>query len=192
MIKPIQESLDSIISHLSLLDRPVVQRFQNGLGAQALEGHFEKLPIELPQEIRELYLGMNGTKINKGDVLDDLHFFPGFYLLSFEDAVNSYNAFKDDTRWRSSWFPLFANGGGDFYAVSCESGVTLQGEIIGFMLGKPDQVAEFESLSSLLATMEACYAEGIFYASAEGYLEADDLKQAEVAKRFNPHLKLYQ
>lgn len=42
---------------------------------------------------------------------------PGFYLLSLQEAIASYKVFVSDARWRTGWFSVFADGGGDFYVV---------------------------------------------------------------------------
>ncbi|BBE22195.1 hypothetical protein MN0502_10780 [Arthrobacter sp. MN05-02] len=42
---------------------------------------------------------------------------PGSYLLSLEEALSDYDTFKNDARWSPSYFPVFADGGGDFYVL---------------------------------------------------------------------------
>ena len=69
------------------------------------------------RELEELYGWKNGTSIAGVAAVDDIHLFPGFYLLSIEDAVANYRAFAPDARWMGGWLPVFANGGGDFYVL---------------------------------------------------------------------------
>lgn len=192
MTQTIQEYADRIKSHLTSLDRTkVIQRLRKGLSDHQIQELTDGLPIQPPREVQELYANVDGTQVDKGDLLDDLHFFPGYYLLSLGDAVSSYNTFRNDERWHRSWLPLFANGGGDFCAIRCGDSYVENGEIVGFMLGEMEQPVEFESLAAMLATLDACYSENVFFTSPDGYLETDDLKQAKIAKRFNPSVELY-
>lgn len=76
-------------------------------------------------QVESLYSWRDGTEIAGMRTLDDIHLFPGFYLLSLEDAVDNYRAFVSDQRWTRGWLPIFANGGGDFYVTD------LSGEMSG-------------------------------------------------------------
>ena len=183
--------LDAIVSHLSDLDRPVVDLLQPGLATEEVAATLKSLSVTPPNELFGLYGWCNGTKVLKGDNLDDLHFFPGFYFLSLEDALKTYLAFESESRWNKKWFPLFANGGGDFYAISCSIAKCDHGEITGFLLGEAEQVVEFESLVAMIATVRKCYDTGVYWVSEAGYLEADDRRQAQIAKQLNPHLAIY-
>jgi hypothetical protein len=69
-------------------------------------------------EVVALYGWGNGTNAPAVTPLDDIHFFPGFYLMSLEEALVSYAAFCHDDRSQPDWLPLFANRGGDFYAAA--------------------------------------------------------------------------
>lgn len=185
--------LERIYSHLNRLQQPVVSLLQDGLSRDAVERKTKDLPIKLPSELLELYSWRNGTRVPKGSVLNDLHLLPGYYFLSLEDAISSYNAFKDDNRWNRHWFPVFANGGGDFYVAVCADEARETGEILCFLLGIPkdDLLVEFKSMEGMLQTVAACYDEEIFYARPDGYLDADDNRYVALVRELNPHLGSY-
>ena len=68
--------------------------------------------MNIPDDLLALYKMSQGSDIKEGDKLELFHFFPGFYFMPLEDSFLDYNALKDDKRWDSNWFPIFANGGG--------------------------------------------------------------------------------
>lgn len=189
----IRQELDAILRHLEKLRRPVVDELRPGLQCAALEVRTRTLQIALPEELKELYRWRDGTEIRKGSLLDDLHFFPGYYLMSLDDALTSYELFQDDPRWDHTWFPVFANGGGDFYAVvTCQQECgTRSVPVVGFLFGEPDHEIEYECLTAMISCLSVCFEKEIFFVSAEGYLEADDDRQFQVDQNFNASLDGY-
>jgi hypothetical protein len=65
----------------------------------------------------------------------------------------------------TGWLPLFANGGGDFYAADL-AGDPIEPPIIGFILGEHEHPIEY-------------------------YLEADDKRHAELARHHKPSLPIF-
>jgi cell wall assembly regulator SMI1 len=103
-------ALATIKNALQRLDRHVLERsLQPGIPAAAVQEALDEVGLVAPPELVSLYGWKDGTSTAGVAAVDDIHFFPGFYLLSVEDAVASYRAFVDDSRWRAGWLPLFAN-----------------------------------------------------------------------------------
>jgi hypothetical protein len=188
----LEQALQGILNHLMRLQRPVVKLLQEGLTAEDIRIQFQDIPLHSADELIELYSWRNGTKSVAGDMLDDLHFFPGFFLMPLDRAIRTYRSFALCETWNPSWFPVFANGGGDFYAVQLSDKSAKTSEIVGFMLGEVRQEVEFESLLSMARTISACYDAGIYYVTDKGYLEADYEASMAVARQFNPTLDLYR
>jgi hypothetical protein len=139
----------------------------------------------------ELYTWRNGTKIPEGTILDDVQLIPGFHFLSLEDGIAGYLAMKDDHRWNKNWFPIFANGGGDFYAIDLSSSDT-EAPLIGFILGELDQYIEYQSIAMMLQTFLECCEKGVVFVTEEGYLEIKDDLHAQIAAINNPDVSLWQ
>ncbi len=139
------------------------------------------LPVGPTLEV--LYAWRDGTQ-TAGVALDDIQMFPGFYLLSLEDALANYRAFVTDVRWSPGWVPLFANGGGDFYLV--DLGAEPSGLVRHFRIEEVEQPVEFRSLSDMTSTLAAAFEQGVFFVDAAGYLEMDDLRFASLAAELNP------
>lgn len=99
----------------------MLERLRPGIKSDALNGSMEAIGLFAPADLCDLYEWRNGTD-TQGAKLDDIHLWPGFYFLTIKDAIANYGAFVADSRWDRAWIPVFANGGGDFYAVICETG----------------------------------------------------------------------
>jgi hypothetical protein len=183
--------LDDIVAELRRLGREeVVGRLQPPLDESIVVGRLHEVEVEPTREVVDLFGWRNGTHASTGMLLDDLHFFPGFYFLSLAEAVISYRRFRDDERWDRSWFPLFANGGGDFYAAVCRPG-ELTSPIVGFLLGQPEHPVEYETLTAMVNTLLAAFREGVFFVEG-GALEVDDARYAMLARRHNPNVALWR
>jgi hypothetical protein len=92
----------------------------------------------------------------------------------------------------STWLPVFANGGGDFYVVDFSSGSDLEHPVVGFMLDEAEHPIEYESLPAMIATIAECFEEGAFFVDDRGYLEVDDGRHVEIARRNNPRLAIWR
>lgn len=186
----VQLVVDDITAHLRRLNRPIVSLLNSGSTPSHVSNVLIGLGLTAPDDLIGLYSCHDGTKVIKGDILDDLHFFPGFYWLSLADASSSYKTFRLDLRWDRAWFPIFGNGGGDFYAVVCDRKSPFFGGVVGFILEEVDHPIEFESISTMLQTISRCYTEGAYFL-ANGYLEANDMQATKVAKELNSRLEYY-
>lgn len=136
-------------------------------------------------QVETVYEWRDGTDTSVGS-LDDIHMFPGFYLLSAEDAVANYRAFVADPRWSPGWLPLFANGGGDFYVVDLSGDVP--GSVRHFRIDESEHPLEFESLTAMLSTVAAGFDRSVFFVDSNGYLEMHDLAFASLAAELNPRV----
>ena len=125
-------------------------------------------------------------------MLDDVQIIPGFHFLSLQDSIGNYLAIKSDPRWRSNWFPIFANGGGDFYAIDLSLANENFAPVIGFILGEDEQEIEYQSLTRMVSTFCECCDKSIVFMTEEGYLEMDDEKQAEIARKHNPDVEFWR
>jgi cell wall assembly regulator SMI1 len=184
--------LDRIVASLAQLGRRFPALLLPGLSKREIESWEAKLPFSLTRELDSLYQWRNGTRAYEGDLLGDLYFFPGFYLLSLEEAVQTYKEREDAPQWRKGWFPLFADGAGDFYLIRCTRKKTDSSGVIGFIHGEPEQILEYESLPSMIRTLADCYAEGAFFLDEDGYLDMDDEEHRRIAHKHNPGVSEWQ
>jgi hypothetical protein len=155
----------------------------SALDPEVVRARLRSEGLDAPEDLIEAYSVADGVKSDAGDVLEDIWVFPGYYWMSLDEAAASHRAFKDDPRWDRSWLPVFASGGGDFYAVSC-SGVD-RGGVVGYLLGEEEQFIEFPDLGTMFEVLERSFAEGAFYNGPKGF-EADYGAMREVAHRIAP------
>lgn len=176
--------LAAIKTALQRLGRQVLLRsLQAGLPAEVVRSSLSAVGLTSSPELELLYGWRNGTSTT-GVTLDDIHFFPGFYFLSIEDAITNYRAFVTDARWTPGWIPLFANGGGDFYVLDRNS--SAGSPVRHFRIDESEHPIEFGSLQSLLTTLAEAFERGVFFVDSSGYLQMDDLVFGGPAAELNP------
>ena len=185
----ITQLLNEIEKCLQQLDHSCVDHLNPGLSSQKIQELFEEIPLHPTQDLRALYTWRNGSKDCEGITLGELAFFPGFYLMSLEESIQTYLELRETDAWGKSWFPIFASGGGDFYAMNLAP--ESQGQILGFYVFEEEAQVEYRSLKSMLATLKVCYEQGIIFRNEQGYLDMDYRKHAEIAHDINPDLKIW-
>jgi hypothetical protein len=178
-------SLVAIEKALQRLERRVLlEALQEGLPVEAVRSSLAAVGLTSSPELEGLYGWKNGTSTAGVGAVDDIHLFPGFYLLSLEDAVANYQAFATDSRWTAGWLPLFANGGGDFYVLDLS--LSAGSPVRHFRIDESEHPIEFGSLQALLATLATAFDRGVFFVDPNGYLEMDDLVFGGLAAELNP------
>jgi len=185
----ISQLLNEIEKCLQQLDHSCLDHLNPGISSQQIQELFEKIPLQPTQELRALYTWRNGSEDSEGITLGELAFFPGFYLMSLEESIQTYLELRERYGWDKSWFPIFASGGGDFYAMNLAS--EAQGQILGFYVFEEEPQVEYRSLKSMLTTFKVCYEQGIIFRNEQGYLDMDYRKHAEIAHEINPDVKMW-
>ncbi|MFF1876612.1 SMI1/KNR4 family protein [Leifsonia sp. NPDC058230] len=186
MMTELLETLSRIEAGLERLGRkPLLRLMKPGLNLDEIRGQPVAAGLGRSVLFEELHSWRDGT-LTTGVTLDDIQMFPGFYLLSLEEAIANYRAFTADSRWDRGWLPLFANGGGDFYVVDFEP--RSMGEIRHFRIEESENPVEFRSLSNMMETLAAAFDRGVFYVDPDRYLEMDDLRFAALARELNPDI----
>ena len=185
----ISQLLNEIEKSLQQLDYPCVDHLNSGLSSQKTQELFEEIPLQPTQDLRALYTWRNGSKDSEGITLGELAFFPGFYLMSLEESIQTYQKLRKTSTWNQSWFPIFASGGGDFYAMNLAP--ESQGQIHGVYVYEEEPQVEYRSLKSMLTTFKVCYKQAIIFRNEQGYLDMDYRKHAEIAHEINPDVKMW-
>ncbi|WP_406830503.1 SMI1/KNR4 family protein [Pedococcus sp. KACC 23699] len=190
---PINQALEAIETGMHSLGRTFTAGLlRPGLPPEQTRTDLGERGLVPSDELVELYGWHDGTDALEGTTLDDMHLFPGFYFASLKEALTNYDAFRDDRRWNPDWLPVFANGGGDFLAVTCSEEPNTRGEVIHFRIEESEHPVEFASVSRLLNTVAAAYLERVYFIDEDGYLEMDDSVFSEVARRLNPDVAWWQ
>ena len=185
----LSQLLNEIEKSLQQLDHSCVDHLNPGISSQQIQELFEEIPLQPTQDLRALYTWRNGSEDSEGITLGELAFFPGFYLMSLEESIQTYLELRVRDGWDKSWFPIFASGGGDFYAMNLAP--EAQGQILGVYVYEEEPQVEYRSLKSMLATLKVCYEQGIIFRNEQGYLDMDYREHAEIAHDINPDLKIW-
>ena len=188
-METITQLLNEIEKSLQQLDHSCVEHLNSGITSLKIQELFEEIPLQPNQDLRALYTWRNGSEDSEEITLGELAFFPGFYLMSLEESIQTYMELRARNGWDKSWFPIFASGGGDFYAMNLAP--EAQGQILGFYVFEEEAQVEYRSLKSMLATLKVCYEQGIIFRNEQGYLDMDYRKHAEIAHDINPDLKIW-
>ena len=180
------DSLSQLEAAVTRLDRQrLLRALRPGLSAAEVQERLGSVGLQSNPELEALYSWRDGTSTDVAAV-DDIHMFPGFYLLSLEDAIANYRAFVSDRRWEPGWLTVFANGGGDFYVV--DLGSQDERPVRHFRIDESEHPIEFSSIKDMLRTLVQAFERGIFFVDAGGYLEMDDLVFGTLAAELNPHI----
>jgi len=186
------EILNNIFSFLVNWKFPIRAYLNDAVGKKYVCDKLSEIGVKPTQEMFDLYSWRNGTKVVEGTELDGVQFIPGYHIMSLEDSISQYKAMKDDSRWSQSWFPIMANGGGDFYAVDLSQSTGPSAPIIGFILDEEEQDVEYQSIYTMMLTFLECCQKGVVFCTDEGYLEMNDDEHALIARKNNPAIEFWQ
>ena len=181
----LSKSLDEILTYLIRWQFKVPTYLQPPLKVEVIKEKLSRINIEPSDELIEFYSWRNGTSIKENPLIDDIHFFPGYYILSLEDAIEDYLLFEDHPQWSKDWLPIFANGGGDFYAVDLSLQTKKESPLIDFLLGEPEHDIEFSSITNMFKTILECFKQNAIFRTEEGYLERDTSEYIRIAQKLN-------
>jgi hypothetical protein len=168
----------------------LLQSLQHGLPPEAVRSKLAAVGLSCLPALEAAYGWRNGIASNSVATLDDIQLFPGFHMLSLEDAVTNYRAFVVDNRWTVGWLPVFANGGGDFYVIDLSPAG--RGAIRHFWIDEAEHPVEYPSLGEMMTTLSQGFQRGIFFVDPSGYLEMDDLAFGALAAEMHPDVHYWR
>jgi cell wall assembly regulator SMI1 len=191
MAKLIQ-SADGILHWLAERRRPVAESLRVGLSDMELRDFEKALDWRLPQEAKDLFRWRNGVRVPQDGLLDDIYFFPGYYLLSVSEALEHMGTHVELGLWPRQWFPIFGSGGGDFHVLDCGRGDERSSPVVWFIRGEPKHWDSYVSLTTMMDSLAEGFAEGALYVDEAGFLEMDERRYAPIARKHNPDLELWR
>ena len=188
MSADIASALAQIEAGIRKLGRPTLDFLNPSIDPHRVRTLLSSRGLEPPGGLLELWQWHNGTGGAADVKLGELWLVPGFYLLSVEEAAADFDAFRDDPRWRPSWLPVLANGGGDFLAV-VSLGTSEHGAVHHFRIDQAEHPLEYLSVERMLATFGAAFARGAFFVDHDGWLEENHETYASIAAELNPEVR---
>jgi SMI1/KNR4 family protein SUKH-1 len=187
LINDLTAALADIEARLEQLGRQILlAALKPGLDAEHVRSLLGRVGLPRSAQVESLYSWKDGTETAGIKALGDISFFPGYYLLSLEDAVSNYRAFVPDRRWMPGWLPIFANGGGDFYFIDVSGEMT---EVVRhFRIEEAEHPIEFLTVGDMLVTIAAGYDRGVFFVNGNGFLDMDYVAFGTLAAEMNPRV----
>lgn len=183
-------ALNKILSWLQKNYPSHVALLQPGLTEAEINELLEDLPLQLPQDIRELYQWKNGSRII-GEYEDFCWAFDSWSFYPLELVIDAYCHNLD-------WAPLFDNKSytslnmffsspdrsENGYAVIDNSRETSPIIFQYCKAGACEQIIKYASLTTMMQTVAECY-EQAYYKDADGYLVPDNMKKLEIWRKYN-------
>jgi hypothetical protein len=135
------------------------------------------LPItnNIPPLLITLYEWHNGNTISS---FTTLPLAGNMYFLPIEDAIEAWYNLQEvvsktkelylelglDQIWKETYFPIFANCGGDYYVIECDYNVSTFGQIFYFSLKDyaDSGILVYESLQTMFEALYECYVKLVF------------------------------
>lgn len=182
--------LDSIFGSLGRLGRLIAARRRPGLDPSVMRAQFAARGLTVHDDLAELYGLCDGTDTFIAEKLGAIDFFPGYHWLKLDDALTIYDGIPDDPTWNRNWFPIFANGGGDFRAVISNVSSKDFGGVVRFLRGEPDCFVEFQNVVTMFEVINRSFAEQAFY-MRDGRLVADFPKMRIIAQSLQPGFEVH-
>ncbi|MFF1831437.1 hypothetical protein [Paenarthrobacter sp. NPDC058040] len=184
MNKPIAESTAAIEEHLLRLDRPTLQLLNPGISSELVATELTQRGLHAGEDLIALFAWRNGTRAGPAILLDDMWLMPGYYLLTFEDALHTYDRFVNEHGENRLWFPVLTTESGCWVFVDC-SNATDQ-PVYHFTFEDPDHEQRHSSIKDMLAGIAEGFARGVFFVDADGWFDMDDDAFWALARELNP------
>jgi len=190
------DALGELDRQFGLKELNTMERMQPGLSRAEIAEMAKPLPFALPEEAIEFFEWRNGLRDCIGwDDMEAACFFEGSDPMSLQRAIELYfelaKVLLDS--FRSSWFPLFGDSGGDVYCIDCAEEIGA----IWYHQGKPSADNEFgqivfKNLTKMIATTVVCFEQDAYYWDEQSGFEIDFYKSADIALQENPDAEYWK
>ena len=193
---PISPALDALLAALTRADAPLMKWLATGMSQAEIGARVESLPLRLADEVHDYFAWRDGLRTTRDA---DYELFPGFTVLSLEEARADYRMLVDTANqvaqqtgvpasslWNERWFPLFRDAGGDYHVTLADARPAPTAPIYAVVREDPESAyLAYDNLTSLIQTVAACFQAGAFMAVGE-IIEEDRSRAAAIVRAHNP------
>lgn len=181
------KEIDKILSEKN---NSLYKKMNKGHTRDEIIAKMNSIDISIPEDLIELYSWHNGIKI-KDEALGELWLFPLAIFFCLEDAIKFYNDINNTNKyWKPKMFPVFGDGGGDFYLIDLDEHSQNYGQYFYYCLSDPffdGIISIFDTTESALKTIYECYKQYVlFKEKALENLTFNDKKYFEIGEKINP------
>jgi len=148
------------------------------------------IDISVPEDLIELYSWHNGIKV-KDEALGGLWLFPLAIFFCMEDSIKFYNNINNTNEyWKPKMFPVFGDGGGDFYLIDLDVHSQNYGQYFYYCLSDPffdGIISIFDTTESALKTIYECYKRDVLVKEENSdILNFNNKEYFKTGKKINP------
>lgn len=193
-IRPV---LDALAQTLQRVNPSLASQLVPGLDRGVITARLSTLPARVAAEVHDYFAWRNGVSLDR---TREEELFPEAVMLSLEEVLAEYEALRNvaeqvsrqagvpsSSIWDERWVPLFRHPGGGAYHVTIAAEAAAEhAPIISVLQEDPSSASlAFDSLTTLAATVNECFATGA-YSANEGAIDEDRQAAAEIIRTLNP------
>jgi cell wall assembly regulator SMI1 len=161
----------------------------------------EKLGLKFNQELKELYLTINGVHWDEITPSGKTGIIPIHALMNLDWSVDYYNSmdweehkemYEIDYELGDKLFPFINDGAGNCYWVDLNEGTKNYGRLYwtNTFGDQPDYL--FNSLTDFFGAILKGYETNIFSLDSEGYLDCDYKRWGQICYKLDPSIPYWQ
>jgi HEAT repeat protein len=198
-------ALAALLDTLTRLHSRLPPWLAAGIDRAEIDARLDGLSLRLADEVYDYFGWRDGLRTTReADGVRttrdaDYELFPGFTMLSFEEALADYRLLVDaaarfaqagvpaGSLWNERWFPLFRDAGGEYHVTLTDARPAHTAPV--YMVVREDPEAAYlayDSLTSLIQTVADCFDTGAFRAVEGGIVEEDRSRAATIVGGHNP------
>jgi hypothetical protein len=150
-----------------------------GLRRSGETGAISKEGSSLPPSLHSVYSVAEGTR---RDIADQslMDVIPGYRLVHWNEVEETARPFHAVWPELAGYVPFLADYTGCYYLVGKADGT------VGHLDREEGFAKVASSLDAFWETVRQCYADGVYYLDADGYLDYDVEKEGALGRKLNP------
>lgn len=164
----------------------VAESLKPGLDEKVILERFQRLGLEPPRELVELYKWRNGC-----ESASNIPFIWYHDFMSLNSAVSEYKTLLNDWKdlgWRAPWFPVFQFQG-EFYFIPCQGPGQEATPVRFFFIEETETKPVYVNLTVMMETMAEVFESGAVWLDKPWGALKDDIERIrEIHGRHNPGL----
>lgn len=185
----ISELIKKFDTLLSDRKAPILHELNDGLPISVIDQMLSQV-VENYAELVLFYNWKNGISESLFErPAVEIELFPEGIMLSLQEAIERYILYtKTDKIWSVHYFPIFTNGGGDYYLYNLDKGSKDFGAIFLYapsLLLKEVPDLLYDSIISFLRTIIECIEAGAYEYNPSGGINVDYDLKFEISKKHN-------
>jgi len=173
----------------------VVQKLNGGMTTGEIDKYASLAQLTFTDEIYDLFTWKNGIRQTAGGSPAQLLIFPNGIPYSLNEAVDDYDLQAVTKHlFQPNYFPLFSSGTDDILLIDLDADSDTYKMISLYsppLLDGGDPMTIYDSFSSMLETVIACYDQKAFWV-AEDRLAVDGSAYHAIASNFNRNSEFWQ